>query len=183
MLNSMINWIKPSLVILLIASVAITVACSPAAAKPAAANSAPGTTTTQPSAPAADTTSPASSGNASSTSASQSNASASGTAASTVGDVVVAGDITHGPMQPTVQAIKDVLAKYGDQVNVTWVDLSTQQGQAYFKAHGLSAHLNVIINGSYTYFVNGRNVKFQWFEGQGWTKKDLDTVLAGLINK
>ena len=30
--------------------------------------------------------------------------------------VVVAGYMNHGPLQPTVQAIKDVLAKYGDKV-------------------------------------------------------------------
>ena len=29
--------------------------------------------------------------------------------------------------------------------------------------------MNVIINGKYTYQVNGKNVTFQWFEGQGWT--------------
>jgi hypothetical protein len=98
-------------------------------------------------------------------------------------DVVVAGFINHGPLQPTVQAIKDVLTKYGDKVKVTWVDSSTQQGQDYFKAHGLTAHMNVIINGTSRYQVNGKTVDFLWFEGQQWTKKDLDTVLAGLINK
>jgi hypothetical protein len=82
-----------------------------------------------------------------------------------------------------VQAIKDVLAKYGDKVKVTWVDSSTQQGQDYFKEHGLTAHMNVIINGTSKYFVNGRDVEFQWFEGQQWTRKDLDTVLAGLVGK
>jgi len=98
-------------------------------------------------------------------------------------NVVVAGYIDHGPLQPTVRAIKEVLAKYGDKVTVTWVDLSSQQGQDYFKEHQLSAHMNVIINGTSQYEVNGRSVDFQWFEGQQWTKQDLDTVLAGLADK
>jgi hypothetical protein len=98
-------------------------------------------------------------------------------------NVVVAGYIDHGPLQPTVRAIKEVLAKYGDKVTVTWVDLSSQQGQDYFKEHQLSAHMNVIINGTSQYKVNGRSVDFQWFEGQQWTKQDLDTVLAGLADK
>jgi hypothetical protein len=95
----------------------------------------------------------------------------------------VAGYINHGPLQPTVQAIKDVLSKYGDRVKVTWIDLSTQQGQDYYTVHGLTAHMNVIINGTSRYQVNGKTVDFLWFEGQQWTKKDLDTVLAGLVNK
>ena len=97
--------------------------------------------------------------------------------------LVVAGYINHGPMQPTVQAIKDVLAKYGDKVSVSWVDLNTKDGQAYFKQYGLTAHMNVIINGKYQYQVNGKTVTFQWFEGQQWTRQDLDAVIASLVNK
>ena len=101
----------------------------------------------------------------------------------TVVKVVVAGYINHGPMQPTVQAIKDVLAKYGDKVDVSWVDLSAKEGQSYFKQYGLTAHMNVIINGKYQYQVNGKTVTFQWFEGQQWTRQDLDAVIASLVNK
>jgi hypothetical protein len=97
--------------------------------------------------------------------------------------IVVAGYINHGPMAATVQAIKDVLAKYGSKVDVTWVDLDTTDGAAYFKTNNLTAHMNVIISGKYTYKVNGKDVTFQWFEGQQWTKQDLDTVLSGLVAK
>jgi hypothetical protein len=97
--------------------------------------------------------------------------------------VVIAGYINHGPMQPTVRAIKEVLSKYGDKVSVTWIDLATTQGQSYFKEHGLTAHMNVIINGTSRYQVDGKIVDFQWFEGQQWTKIDLDAALANLINK
>lgn len=97
--------------------------------------------------------------------------------------VVVAGYINHGPMQATVQAIKDVLAKYDDKVDVSWVDLSAKEGQSYFKQYGLTAHMNVIINGKYQYQVNGKTVTFQWFEGQQWTRQDLDAVIASLVNK
>jgi hypothetical protein len=97
-------------------------------------------------------------------------------------NVVVAGDINHGPMQPTINAIKEVTAKYGDRVNVTWIDLGTAEGAEYFKEHGLSAHLNVLINGHYQFLVDGRKVTFQWFEGVQWKKSDLDAVIAGLLN-
>jgi|GEM_PF-2163278 len=97
--------------------------------------------------------------------------------------VVVAGYINHGPLQPTVKEIKDVMAKYGDKVAVTWIDLGTKDGIAYFKQNGLTAHMNVIINGIYKYKVNGKDVVFQWFEGTQWTKQDLDAVLSSLIDK
>ncbi|MDD1720825.1 MAG: PGF-CTERM sorting domain-containing protein, partial [Euryarchaeota archaeon] len=96
-------------------------------------------------------------------------------------DVVVAGYVNHGPMQPTVSAIKEVTSKYGDKVSVTWVDLATSEGQAYYSAHGLSAHLNILINGKYNYRINGKDVTFQMFEGGSWTKADLDAVLASLV--
>jgi hypothetical protein len=171
----MISRIKLFLVVLLMVSIAISVACSPSAAKPVetpkstAGNSASGVTAPQFNALVSDNTTivqPASTA-----------------VASNLIDVVVAGYINHGPLQPTVTAIKDVLSKYGDRVKVTWVDSSTQQGQDYFRAHGLTAHMNVIINGTSRYQVNGKTVDFLWFEGQQWTRKDLDTVLAGLINK
>ncbi len=97
--------------------------------------------------------------------------------------VVIAGYINHGPMQPTVRAIKEVLSKYDDKVAVTWVDLDTTEGQSYFQEQELTAHMNVIINGTSRYQVNGRTVDFEWFEGQQWTETDLDAVLASLVNK
>ncbi len=97
-------------------------------------------------------------------------------------DVVVVGDLSHGPMQPSIRAIKEVTSKYGDQINVVWLDLDNADGIKYAEEHGLSAHLNILINGHYQFLVNGRKVTFQWFEGTEWTKNDLDAVLSGLLN-
>jgi hypothetical protein len=169
MSNNMINWLKLFVLVLFIGSIAISVACSPSATKPEAGNSPSSAPAAQPVAPVTDN---ASAGKP-----------APVPAASNAIDVVVAGYITHGPLQPTVTAIKDVLSKYGDRVKVTWVDLNTQQGQDYFKAHGLTAHMNVIINGTSRYQVNGKTVDFLWFEGQQWSRQDLDTVLADLVTK
>jgi len=98
-------------------------------------------------------------------------------------DVVVAGvqGPAHAPMQPTINAIKEVLSKYGNRISVTWIDMETPEGQAYYSAHGLSAHMNILINGKSTYRVNGKDVTFQWFEGQQWTKADLDAVISSLL--
>jgi hypothetical protein len=97
-------------------------------------------------------------------------------------NIDVAGYISHGPMQPTIRAIKEVVSKYEDKVSVNWIDLETEEGQDYFKDHDLSAHLNVIINGNYKYKLDGREVTFQWFEGQNWTKKDLDAVISDTLD-
>ena len=42
--------------------------------------------------------------------------------------------------------------------------------------------MNVVIDGKLSYQVNDNAVTFTWFEGQGWTKEDLDAVLAGLVS-
>jgi hypothetical protein len=169
MSEEMINWLKPLVIVLFIVCLAATVACSPSTAKPVAGNSPSVASSGQSNAAVSDNSATAKPVPA--------------TVAANVVDVVVAGYINHGPLQPTVTAIKDVLSKYGDRVKVTWVDSATPQGQEYFKMHGLTAHMNVIVNGTSRYEVNGKTVDFLWFEGQQWSRKDLDLVLAGLINK
>ena len=96
-------------------------------------------------------------------------------------NIDVAGYINHGPMQPTIKAIKEVTSKYDDKINVNWIDLETEEGQKYFSDHDLSAHLNILINGNYKYRLDGKEVTFQWFEGQSWTKEDLDSVINDLL--
>ena len=96
-------------------------------------------------------------------------------------NVVVVGMISHGPMQPTIDAIKNVTAKYGDRVSVTWFDLGTLEGAKYAQDHQLSAHLNILINGKYQFSRNGKDITFQWFEGQQWTKEDLDAVISDAL--
>jgi hypothetical protein len=97
-------------------------------------------------------------------------------------NIDVAGMINHGPMQPTVEAIKEVTSKFGDKVTVNWIDTTTEDGQKYLQDHGLSAHLNILINGNYRFNLDGKDVTFQWFEGQYWTKEDLDAVINDVLS-
>jgi hypothetical protein len=97
-------------------------------------------------------------------------------------NIDVAGMINHGPMQPTVSAIKEVTSKYSDKVNVTWIDITTDAGQKWLQDHGLTAHMNILINGAYKYKLDGKDVTFQWFEGQYWTKDDLDSVINDVLS-
>jgi hypothetical protein len=97
-------------------------------------------------------------------------------------NIDVAGMINHGPMQPTVEAIKELTTKFEDKVTVNWIDTTTEEGQKYLQDHGLSAHLNILINGSYKYKLDGKDVTFQWFEGQYWTKDNLDEVINDVLS-
>jgi hypothetical protein len=97
-------------------------------------------------------------------------------------NIDVAGMINHGPMQPTVKAIKEVTSKYGDTVTVNWIDTTTDEGQKYLQDHGLSAHLNILINGNYKFNLDGKDVTFQWLVNGTWTKDNLDAVISDTID-
>lgn len=97
--------------------------------------------------------------------------------------VVIVGYINHEPLKETVDKIKEVLAKYGDKLDITWMDTDTVNGSVYAVTNDLKAHMNIVINGKYTYKVNGKDITFQWFEGEQWTVQDLDAVLASLVSK
>jgi|WetSurMetagenome_2_1015567.scaffolds.fasta_scaffold122220_3 hypothetical protein len=93
-------------------------------------------------------------------------------------DIVEIGMLSHGPMQPTVSAVNEVLSNYGDQIHMTKYDLTTAEGAQYAKDHGITQHFSIFINGKDHFMVGGKDVTFEMFEGQQWTKQDLDTVIA-----
>jgi hypothetical protein len=97
--------------------------------------------------------------------------------------VGIVGYINHEPFKDTVDRIKEVLAKYGAKIDVIWYDMDAPNGGVYAALNKLDAHMSIVINGKCTYGVKGKDVTFQWFEGEQWTAQDLDTVIAGLINK
>ena len=96
-------------------------------------------------------------------------------------DITVVGAIEHGPMQPTVNSINDVFSNYNNRIIVHWLSFDSAEGQQFMKKNGLTAHLNILINGKYRYHINGKEVVFQWFEGQSWTREDLDSVIRDLL--
>jgi hypothetical protein len=102
--------------------------------------------------------------------------------------------LNHPPVRPIVQQIDQVLAGYGDKVFVTKYDFDTPEGAAFAKKKGLSGHipLAIFIDGSETFDLGGRNVKFESFpqgEGTGmvadgaWTMTDFQSALDSKITK
>jgi hypothetical protein len=42
--------------------------------------------------------------------------------------------------------------------------------------------MNILINGNYKFNLDGKEVTFQWFEGQYWTKEDLEAVINDVLS-
>jgi hypothetical protein len=97
--------------------------------------------------------------------------------------VVIVGVINHEPLKETVDKIKEVLAKYGDKLDITWIDSDTVYGGVYAATNDLKAHMNIVINDQCTCKVNDKDITFQGFEGGQWTMQDLDAVLVSLVGK
>jgi len=96
--------------------------------------------------------------------------------------------LNHPPVRPVLAEVDNLLATYGDRVDVARYDFDTPEGEAFAKARKLTEHtpLAIFINGSMEFTVNGRAVKFYSFpQGQGtgivpdgaWTVEDLQQVL------
>jgi hypothetical protein len=96
--------------------------------------------------------------------------------------------MNHGPMQPVVKAVKEILARHGGTASPTWYDFDEPSGQDFMRQKGIKGHipLLILIDGSSIAQVQGRPVTFAGFPGghgpyqfQGkWTLDDLDLLLG-----
>lgn len=102
--------------------------------------------------------------------------------------------LNHPPVRPIIDEINKVLASYGDKVNVSRYDFDTPEGEAFAKKMGITGHtpLAIFIEGSETFDLGGRKVKFESFpQGGGtgmvpdgaWSMTDLDSVLKAKVEK
>jgi hypothetical protein len=103
--------------------------------------------------------------------------------------------LNHPPVRPILDQINQVLAGYGDKVLVTRYDFDTPEGGAFAKKNGLTGHLPlaIFIDGSESFDLSGRKVKFESFpQGGGmmgmvpdgaWSINDLDAVLKTKVGK
>lgn len=101
--------------------------------------------------------------------------------------------MNHGPMQPVIRQIKEVLAKYPDAVQAAWHDVDTSDGLDFMKRMDIKGHipLMIFINGSSSLEVDGKKISFAGFpSGAGpymfqgaWGMKDLDSALLSKAGK
>ena len=98
--------------------------------------------------------------------------------------------MNHGPMQPVIKGLKEIMARHAGTVSASWYDYEKQKGQDFMRQKGIKAHipLLIFINGSSTAQVQGRKVTFMGFpSGYGpyqfqgkWSLEDLDLLLKPL---
>jgi hypothetical protein len=98
--------------------------------------------------------------------------------------------MNHGPLQPTLEQVRAVFAKYGPRIAVVWHDSETDDGRAFMARKNLSGHIPLVIwlDGTFKHTRDGKEVSFTgfptgagpaFFQGK-WTTDDLRRVLDRL---
>jgi hypothetical protein len=101
--------------------------------------------------------------------------------------------MNHGPLRPTLDQIKQVLAGYGDKINAAWYNFESKEGEKFMAQKGIRQHipLAIWVNGKTAVPVEGKDVQLMGFpSGSGpapfqgkWTMDDLRKALDVLTGK
>ena len=101
--------------------------------------------------------------------------------------------MNHGPLQPTIRAIRELCNGYGKAVAVSWYDFESPEGEKFMAQKGIHEHmpLTIWIAGKTTVRINGKEVQFVGFPtGSGppsfqgkWTLDDLRVALDQAAGK
>ena len=101
--------------------------------------------------------------------------------------------MNHGPLQSSLEQIKNVFSQYGNKISVSWYDFETREGEQFMAKKGVTQHVPLVIwlNGKSALPVNGKEIKFVGFPtGSGpaafqgkWTMDDLRNALDQITNK
>ncbi len=101
--------------------------------------------------------------------------------------------MNHGPLQASLEQIKQVFSKYGSKINVSWYDFESREGEQFMAKKGVNQHVPLVIwmDGKFAIPVNGKEIKFvgfptgsgpAFFQGK-WTMEDLRSALDQITNK
>ena len=101
--------------------------------------------------------------------------------------------MNHGPLMDTLNKMKGVFSGYGTQLNVSWHDFDTEEGEKFMAKMGVKQHVPLVIwiNGSPKVTVGVRQITFTgfptgsgpaFFQGQ-WTLDDLRAALNQATGK
>ncbi len=95
--------------------------------------------------------------------------------------------MNHGPLMDTINKMKNLFSTYGKQVNVSWHDFDTKEGEEFMAKMGIKQHVPLIIwiDGKEKVVVGARQLTFAGFPtGSGpatfqgkWTMDDLKAAL------
>ncbi len=101
--------------------------------------------------------------------------------------------MNHGPLQPTLEQVKQVFAKYQGKISVSWYDFESEAAEQFKTKKGITQHVPLVIwlDGKSAVRVNGKEVKFvgfptgsgpAFFQGK-WTMEDLQQALDQITSK
>ena len=101
--------------------------------------------------------------------------------------------MNHGPLQSSLQQIKNIFSQYDGKVAVSWYDYESKEGEQFMAKKGITQHIPLVIwlDGKFALPVNGKEVKFvgfptgsgpAFFQGK-WTMEDLRIVLDQITGK
>jgi hypothetical protein len=101
--------------------------------------------------------------------------------------------MNHGPLQASLEQIKNVFSQYGSRINVSWYDFESKEGEQFMAKKGVTQHIPLVIwlDGRFAVPVNGKEVKFvgfptgsgpAFFQGK-WTVEDLRSALDQIAGK
>jgi hypothetical protein len=101
--------------------------------------------------------------------------------------------MNHGPLQSSIEQIKNIFSQYGSKISVSWYDFESKEGEQFMAKKGINQHVPLVIwmDGKFTIQVNGKEIKFvgfptgsgpAFFQGK-WTIEDLRQALNQITNK
>jgi len=101
--------------------------------------------------------------------------------------------MNHGPLQPSLEQIKNIFSQYGGKIAVSWYDFESKEGEQFMAKKGINQHVPLVIwmDGKFSIPVNGKEIKFvgfptgsgpAFFQGK-WTIEDLRQALNQITNK
>ncbi|MFH0789886.1 MAG: hypothetical protein V2B13_20030 [Pseudomonadota bacterium] len=101
--------------------------------------------------------------------------------------------MNHGPLMGTLNKMKTIFSDYGNQLNVSWHDFETEEGEQFKAKVGIKQHIPLVIwiNGKPKWKVGVKEITFvgfptgsgpTFFQGK-WTLDDLKGALNLAMGK
>ena len=101
--------------------------------------------------------------------------------------------MNHGPLQDSLEQIRNVFSKYKEKVSVSWYDFDSKEGERFMAQKKITQHIPLLIwmDDQVKFKVDGKDVVFAGFPtGSGpaffqgkWTMADLQKTLEQLTGK
>jgi hypothetical protein len=101
--------------------------------------------------------------------------------------------MNHGPLQASLQEMRNVFSQYKGKIAVSWYDFESKEGEEFMAKKKITQHIPLMIwmDDLFKFQVDGKDIVFAGFPtGSGpaffqgkWTMADLQKVLAQITGK